>query len=60
MDGEIEVEEGAGTPVNHEEVTVGVIVSVAESDDREVVGVDVSLAGTEVTDEAGVLSSLDE
>lgn len=32
MDGEIKVNEGAGTPVNQVEVTVDVSVSVAESD----------------------------
>lgn len=54
-------EEGAGTPVKKsEEVMVDVIVSVVEGDDRGVEGVEMSVAGTEVIDEAGALSSLDE
>lgn len=60
VDGEIEVKEGAGIPVNHEEVTVGEAVSVTENDDRDTVGVDVSLAGREVADKADVLSSLNQ
>ena len=58
---EIEVNEGEGTPVNHVELTVDVSVSVAEDDGRVVVvGVDMSLAGREVVDEACVLSSMDQ
>lgn len=60
MDGEMEVKEGAGIPVDHEEVIVGEAVSVTENDDRETVEVDVSLAGREVADRADVLSSLDQ
>lgn len=55
-------EEGAGTPVRDEDGRVEVIVSLVEGDERGFVGVDVSLsvAGTEVNDEPGVLSSLDQ